>query len=116
MLVFNVIHNIHIPIGIGERTGMTKDLYYKHKNVTLEYIITYLRLCEPFTKKQKSLKKVIVFKEILHIEMNSLYQVDLIDMQSTPDRHMKFFIVYHDHLTKFFLPQTFRSKKTDHVA
>jgi hypothetical protein len=35
-------------------------------------------------------KKGIVVKPILHNEMNSRCQVDLIDMQSNPDGDMKF--------------------------
>ena len=41
-------------------------------------------------KSPKTLKKGIVIRPILHNEMNSRCQVDLIDMQSNPDRDMKF--------------------------
>ena len=66
-------------------------------------------------KNKKLLEKVIVVKPILHIEINSRCQVDLIDMQSNPDRDMIFIIVYQDHLTKFVL-RSLHSKRADEVA
>jgi len=63
--LFNVIHEAHIAVGHG-----------KYKNVTVQSIITYFRLCEPCQKKQKTLKKGIVVKPIPHNEMkinNSRY-------------------------------------------
>ena len=66
-------------------------------------------------KKQKSPKKGIVVKPVLHNEMSSRCQVDLIDMQSNPDRDMKFILVYPDHLTKFVL-RSLHSKRADEVA
>jgi transposase InsO family protein len=38
------------------------------------------------------------------------------DMQSNPDRDMKFILVYQDHLTKFVLLQSLHSKRADEVA
>lgn len=84
--VFNVIHDAHITVGHGGRTRMIKELNRKYKNVTVESIVTYLRLCEPCQKKQKTVKKGVVIKPIVHNEMNSRCQVDIIDMQSNPDR------------------------------
>lgn len=95
---------------------MIKELNRKYKNVTVESIVTYLRLCEPCQKKQKAVKKGIVIKPIVHNEMNSRCQVDIIDMQSNPDRDMKFILVYQDHLTKFVLLRSLHSKRADEVA
>jgi transposase InsO family protein len=47
--------------------------------------------------------------------MNSRCQVDLIDMQSNPDRDMTFILVYQDHLTKFVL-RSLHSKRADEVT
>jgi len=59
--LFNVIHEAHIAVGHGGRTRMIKELNRKYKNVTVESIVTYLRLCEPCQeKKQRNLKKGIV--------------------------------------------------------
>jgi len=40
-----VIHEAHIAVGHGGRTRMIKELSCKYKNVTIESIIAYLRLC-----------------------------------------------------------------------
>jgi hypothetical protein len=53
--MFNVIHEAHIAVGHGERTHMIKELNRKYKNVTVESIVTYLRLCEPCQKKQRTM-------------------------------------------------------------
>jgi hypothetical protein len=50
--LFNVIHEAHIAVRHGGRTRMIKELNRKYKNVTVESIVTYLRLCEPYQKKQ----------------------------------------------------------------
>ena len=66
--------------------------------------------------RKKTLKKGFVVKPILHNEMNSRCQVDLVDMQSSPDRDMKFILVYQDHLTKSVLLRSLHSKSADEVA
>jgi uncharacterized protein YqgV (UPF0045/DUF77 family) len=113
--LFNVIHEAHINVDHGGRTRMIKELNRKYKNVTVESIVTYLRLCERYQKNQRTLKKGLIVNPILHNEMNSRCQVDLIDMQSNPDRDMKFTSVYQDHLTKFVLLLSLHSKRADKV-
>ncbi|XP_050313675.1 KRAB-A domain-containing protein 2-like [Anthonomus grandis grandis] len=49
-------------------------------------------------------------------EINSRCQVDLIDMQSHPDREYKFIMVYQDHLTKFVQIRPLTSKRAEEVA
>lgn len=114
--LFDVTHDAHIAVGHGGRTRMIKELARKYKNVTVEAIVTYLRLCETCQKKQKILKKGIVVKPILHNELNSCCQIDLIDMQTNPDRGMKFILLYQDHLTKFVLLKPLHCKTADEVA
>jgi len=106
--LFNVIHEAHIALDHAGRTRMIKKLNRKYKNVTVESIVTYFRLCEPCKKN--------VVTNILHNEMNSRCQVDLIDMQSNPDRDMNFIFVYQDHLTKFALLRSLQSKRAYEVA
>jgi hypothetical protein len=42
--LFNVLHEVHIAVGHGGRKRMIKEPNCKYKNVTVESIITYLRL------------------------------------------------------------------------
>jgi uncharacterized protein YqgV (UPF0045/DUF77 family) len=53
--MFNVIHEAHIAVGQGGRTRMIKELNRQYKNVTVESIVTYLKLCESCQKKQRIL-------------------------------------------------------------
>jgi hypothetical protein len=67
-------------------------------------------------EKQRTLKKELVVNPILHNEMNSRCQVDLIDMQSNPDRDMQFILVYEDHLTKYVHLRSLHSKRADEMT
>lgn len=95
---------------------MLVEVGRKYKNVTTEAVKIYLRLCEACEKKQKSVRKGLVVKPIIHSEMNSRAQIDLIDMQSNPDNDYKFIFVYQDHLTKFVILRALRTKTAEEVA
>lgn len=114
--LFDIIHEAHAAVGHGGRGRTTRELARKYKNVTIESVVIFLRLCEVCQKKQNTLKKGLVVKPILHREMNSRCQIDLIDMQSNPDGDMKFIMLYQDHLTKFVLIRALRHKKAEDVA
>lgn len=115
--LFQIIHDAHIAVGHGGRTRILKEVSKKYKNVTVEAIVTYLKLCETCKRKQKLTKKVgNVVKPILHGELNSRCQIDLIDMQAIPDGDMKFIMVYQDHLTKFVILRSLRGKTAEEVA
>lgn len=61
-------------------------------------------------------KKGLTVKPIIHTEMNSRCQVDLIDMQANPDNNYKFIMVYQDHLTKFVILRPLKFKRAEEVA
>ena len=48
--------------------------------------------------------------------MNSRCQVDLIDMQSEPDKEYLFIMNYQDHLTKFTILRPLKTKTAEEVA
>ena len=98
--IFDVIHDAHLAIGHGGQTRMIKETQTKCQNITVESIMLYVSLCVPCLKKSKVLRKCLVIKSMIFIEMNSTAQVDLIDMQSQPG-DLKWILVYQDHLTKF---------------
>jgi len=114
--LFNILEETHVAVGHGGRTRMLKECSRKYKNITVEAIMTYLKLCEPCQKKQKTLKKSIVIKPILHSEMNSRCQIDLIDLQTNPDGNYKFILVYQDHFTKFVILRALKTKRAAEVA
>lgn len=73
-------------------------------------------MCQVCQEKKTKRKRGLVLKPILHSEMNSTCQVDLIDYQSQPDGKYKFVMVYQDHLTKFVLLRPLTSKRAEEVA
>lgn len=61
-------------------------------------------------------KKGIVVRPIISNSFNNRGQVDLIDLQSTPDREYKWILHYQDHTTKFSFLRPLTSKRAAEVA
>ncbi|XP_008579909.1 PREDICTED: SCAN domain-containing protein 3 [Galeopterus variegatus] len=112
--LFDILHDTHLSIGHGGRTRMEKELQAKYKNITKEVIMLYLTLCKPCQQKNSKLKKVLSSKPIK--EINSRCQVDLIDMQLTPDGEYKFIMHYQDLRTKLSFLRSLKSKRPKEVA
>ena len=89
-------------IGHGGRNRMIKETQTTYKNITAESILLYLSLCVLCFRSLKVPKKGLVIKPIIFSEINSRAQVDLIDMQNQPDGHLKWILVYQDHLTNLY--------------
>lgn len=95
---------------------MVQEINKQFKNITQEIVSIYLSLCIPCQTKQKSVRKGLVLKPIIHPEMNILCQVDLIDMQSCPDGSYSFILVYVEHLTKFVQLRPLKSTTATEMA
>ena len=95
--LYDIIDAAHIAVKHGGRDKMLAETSKKFANITKEMICLFLFMCMICQQKKKGL----VSKPILHTEMNSRCQVDLIDFQTQPDEKFKFILVYQDHLTKF---------------
>lgn len=95
---------------------MLKEIKLKYKNITYETITIYLSLCRSCEMKKGTPKKGLVVRPILSSELNSRCQVDLVDMQSSPDNEFKFIMVYQDHMTKFVHLKALKSKTAVEVA
>ncbi|CAG5024424.1 unnamed protein product [Parnassius apollo] len=114
--LFDILHEINIYWTRWEKQNGCRSKKKRYENITQEAIILYLHLCKPCQMKQKSLRKGLVVKPILCDEMNSRCQVDLIDMQTSPDGNFKFILVYQDHLTKFIQLRPLQSKIAEEVS
>ncbi|GFV16463.1 KRAB-A domain-containing protein 2 [Trichonephila clavipes] len=66
--------------------------------------------------KHSAPKKAIVLKPMISYELNSRYQVDLIDLQSNRDGEYKFLMAYEDHLTKFVQLRPLKTKRAEELA
>ncbi|XP_033209788.1 KRAB-A domain-containing protein 2-like [Belonocnema kinseyi] len=61
-------------------------------------------------------KKGVVMKPFLFKEINARAQVDLICMQPCKDGNYKFILNYQDHLTKFVMLRTLKTKAAQEVT
>lgn len=66
-------------------------------------------------RKEDEKQISIVSKPILHYEMNSWFQMDLIDFQTELDRTNKWSMVYQVHLYKFALLPALETKWAEEV-
>jgi hypothetical protein len=92
--IYDVIEAAYLGVGRGGRDRLNMETARKYINVTTEMLNTFLSMCETCQQKKTKKKKGLVSKPILHSELNSRCQIDLIDMQSQSDHEVKFFMVY----------------------
>ena len=95
---------------------MEAELRNKYCNVTGQVVDLFLTLCEPCQLKKKTTKRGLVVRPIVPNCMNSRCQVDLIDIQSEPDRYYRFVMNYQDHLTKFTILRPLKIKTAEEMA
>lgn len=114
--LYDVIDAAHVAVGHGGRDRMLAETSKKYANITKEMIGLYLSMCSVCHQKKTKKKRGLVSKPILHSEMKSKCQVDLIDFQTQSDGNFKFIMVYQDHLTKFVLLRALQSKRATEVA
>lgn len=113
--LFEVLHAAHIKIGHGGRDRMLYELNTGYKNITSQQIVIFVQCCEVCEKKKSGMKKGVVVKPLVFSQFNSRAQLDLIDLQSQPDRDFHFVFVYQDHLTKFVVLRALTSKRSEEV-
>ena len=114
---YDVIKRAHIATGHGGRDKMLKHLGTKYANITSHAVglfKSYCAVCQQKTKRPVT--KGVVVKPILSKDFGSRSQVDLIDMQSSPQAQFKWIMVYQCHLTKFVILRPLTSKRAAEVA
>ena len=100
--LFAISHESHLSIGNKGRDAMEKLVKQRYVNISQSDIMLYLKFCRDCSDKKKHKRKELVFKPILHEELNSRRQVDLMGYQSFPSYDYKWVKVYQDHLTKYY--------------
>ncbi|KAK3913051.1 KRAB-A domain-containing protein 2 [Frankliniella fusca] len=81
--MLDAVFDAHIQAGHGGNSRTYKEVCQHHSRSVCHAM--FVAMCEKCAYKQKSTKKGIVLKPIIHSQMNSRCQVDLIDVQSKPD-------------------------------
>jgi hypothetical protein len=114
---YDIISKAHVATGHGGRDRMLKHLAKKYANITTEAVELFKSYCLVCQEKRKRPKTTgVVVRPILSKEFNSRCQVDLIDMQSSPQGQFKWIMVYQCHLTKFIILRPLTSKRAGEVA
>ncbi|CAF4145939.1 unnamed protein product, partial [Adineta steineri] len=88
-----------------------------HSNIKkqVKLFISECNECKIKRAKPRNSSKLVI-RPIISNDFNSRGQVDLIDMQSSPDGEFKFILNYQDHFTKFSILRPLKSKTAAEVA
>ena len=116
--LYDIIRITHANIGHRGIKNTLKELKKKCANVTgkqVQLFISECNECKIKCAKPRNSSKLVV-QPIISNDFNSRGQVDLIDMQSTPDRNFKFILNYQDHFTKFCILRPLKTKTAAEVA
>lgn len=117
--LYDVIYNAHISTGHGARDRMKAELQTKYSDIPKKLIENFVKLCETCCEKRKAnLEKQEALKDLKNEELkegnpgavfkddrlhSARCQVDLIDLNSSPDGEYRYILHYQDHLTKFII-------------
>ena len=101
------------------RDRMSVVLKQKYSGISKEVVQLFIKSCsECELQKCKKQLKSTVTKSIRSSDFASRGQIDLIDLQNTPEinRPYNFLMVYQDHLTKFVMLRPLRRKLAQEVV
>ena len=88
--LFRTLHEEHLLIKHSCRDIMHNKLKIKYANITVDLIKAYLKTCLICGLKKSRIRKGIVVKPVKSSDAWSIWQMDLIDMQSQPDGDFNF--------------------------
>lgn len=109
--LFSILHQAHCKdLGHCHSRKMHEHLMKYYINFSRPLCDLYVSLCSICCQTKKTTAKPEGFKPILSETFNSRGQVDLIDMQASPDGQYKWILNYMDHLTKFCYLRSLISK------
>lgn len=114
--LYDVIAEAHLASEHKGRNVLMPMLQQKYKNVTKEAVQIYLELCPTCLLKKRVKKRGLTVKPMVFQELNDRWQIDLIDMQSSPDGEYRFIFNCQDHLTKFTHLRPLKTKTAVEVA
>ena len=113
---YDILKKTHTALNHAGRDKMLKETKKKYANITESSVKLFKTLCEECQLRKRNPNKGVVVRPILSKDFNSRDQVDLMDMQSMPDGQYRFIMNYHDHLTKFCIVDSLKSKRAAEVA
>ncbi|CAF1326926.1 unnamed protein product [Adineta steineri] len=116
--LYDIIRIAHSNIGHRGIKNTLKEIKKKCVNVTEKQVKLFISECNECKIKRAKPRNSskLVIRSIISNDFNSRGQVDLIDMQSSPDGEFKFILNYQDHFTKFSILRPLKSKTAAEVA
>jgi hypothetical protein len=108
--VFDAVFEAHTVTGHAASTRTHKNAAEKYKNIPETVCTLFCSLCPICVRGKTNLSRKATLKPIVSSAFNDRGQVDLIDMQSTPDGPYNWIMHYQDHLTKFSYLRALRKK------
>ncbi|CAF4079766.1 unnamed protein product, partial [Adineta steineri] len=116
--LYDIIRIAHSNIGHRGIKNTLKEIKKKCVNVTEKQVKLFISECNECKIKRAKPRNSskLVIRSIISNDFNSRGQVDVIDMQSSPDGEFKFILNYQDHFTKFSILRPLKSKTAAEVA
>ena len=112
---FDLIREAHLAVGhaAGEKTH--QELHRRWSGISRKLCDMYCKICSCVTQKTQLVRPTDL-TPIISRTLNSRGQVDLIDMQSVPDRGYTWILHYQDHALKFSLLVAMKDRRASTVA
>ncbi|CAF1128400.1 unnamed protein product [Adineta ricciae] len=110
--IYDVIRIAHSNVGHRGIKYTSKEIKKRCANVTEKQVKLFISNCEECKIKRSKPRNSskLVINPILSNDFSSRAEVDLIDMQSSPDGPFKFILNYQDHFTKFCVLRPLKTK------
>ncbi|KAK3929775.1 KRAB-A domain-containing protein 2 [Frankliniella fusca] len=100
--LYDVCREVLLQTGHGGRNKMEAyTIAGKYANISQKVHQTFKNHCEQCLSTEPTQRRGVTVRPIVQKEMNARVQIDLIDMQTSPDGEFRFILVVQDHLTKF---------------
>ena len=113
---YREIEKVHLSLGHAGRTVTGKEIKKVYHNIGYHEVLLFIDCCKQCQLKSAKERKGIVVRPILESAFNTRAQLDLIDMQSRPDRDYNFIFSYQDHFTKYIRLCPLKTKTAEEVA
>ena len=108
--LFDILFEAHDFIGHGMGEKTFNEIKKKYSNISRHVCIMFVSICPLCAANKVVTTRKEPLKAILSDTFNDRGQIDVIDMQATPDGQYRWILHYQDHLTKFTYLRAIRKK------
>ena len=108
--LFDALFEAHVATGHAAVYRTHKNVCTKFSNISLSIAEMFFGLCPICSTTRLITSRKAECQPILSKPFNDRAQIDLIDMQSSPDGTFNWILHYQDHLTKFSCLRPLRKK------